>query len=271
MTHQEVQQGEIVERYVRRQLTPDERRAFQEHYFGCEECFEQVEMTARFVAGVRQAARQGVLAESVAEPWWAALFKPALGFAVATALILAVAFGWLLFKQNSTPRQELAIQQTPTPTPQPTATLAATPGTTATATPSERPKLQNQPDLLAQNRPPQTPALSPGKPPVIFLDSERDANSGGNQLTIPANAASAILRIEVEPNSSFSGFQFQLFDNAKRLVATASSGKASVRGAVSASVSANLLQTGKYVVKCYGLRDGQRELVGEYRLQVQKP
>ncbi|MBI1763847.1 MAG: zf-HC2 domain-containing protein [Acidobacteria bacterium] len=270
MTHQEVQQGEIVERFVRRQLTPDERRAFQEHYFGCEECFEQVEMTARFVAGVRQASRQGLLAESVAERWWpwrVVLFKPALGFAVATGLALAVAFGWLLFKQNSAPRQELAIQQTPTPTPHP----AVTPGTTSTPTPGARPKLQNQPDLLAQNRPPQTPDLAPGKAPVVFLDSERDGSGGGNQLTIPANAASAALRIEVEPNSSYSGFQFQLFDNSKRLVTTVNSGKASPRGAISASVPANLLQTGKYVVKCYGLHDGQRELVGEYKLQVQKP
>lgn len=271
MTHQEVQQGEIIERYVRHQLTPAERHAFQEHYFACEECFAQVEMTARFVAGVRQAARQGWLAESVAEPWWATLFRPALGFAVTTALVLAVAFGWLWFKQNSTPRQELAIQQGPTPTPQPTAFAAPTPGTATTPTPGEGLKLQHQPDLLAQNRPQQTPDLAPGKPPVVFLDSERDAGGGGNQLTIPANASTAILRIEVEPNSSYSGFQFQLFDNARRLITTVASGKATARGAVSASVSANLLQTGKYMVKCYGLRDGQRELVGEYKLQVQKP
>lgn len=270
MTHQEVQQGEIIERYVRHQLTPAERQAFQEHYFACEECFEQVEMTARFVAGVRQAARQGFLAENVAEPWWAALFKPALGFALTTALVLAVAFGWLWFNQNPAPRQELAIQQGPTPTPQPTALAAVTPATAATPTPSEHPKLQNQPDLLAQNRPAQTPDLAPGKPPVVFLDAERAA-SNANQLTIPANASSAILRIEVEPNSSYAGFQFQLFDNTRRLITTATSGKATPRGAVSASVPANLLQTGQYVVKCYGLRDGQRELVGEYKLQVQKP
>ncbi len=270
MTHQEVQQGEIVERYVRRQLTPDERCAFQEHYFACEECFEQAQTTARFIVGVRQAAQKGWLTESGAEPWWAALFRPALGFAVATALVLAVAFGWLLFKQNTTPRQELAVRQTPTPTPQATATSANTPGITATPTPGERPKLQNQPDLLAQNRPPHKPELAPGKAPVVFLDSERAAG-GGNQLTIPANAASASLRIEVEPGNSFFGFQFQVFDNSKRLVTTANSGKASARGAVTASVPANLLQTGKYVVKCFGLRDGQRELVGEYRLNVQKP
>jgi hypothetical protein len=266
MTHQEAQAGEIIERYARHQLAPAERRAFQEHYFACAECFEQAQTTARFIAGVRQAARQGLLDATAAQPWWAALFRPALGFAVVTALLLAAGFGWLLLKQNPASPPQLAIEQSPTPTPQP----ATSPASVTSPMPAERPKLQNQPDLLAQNRPSQTPAAAPGKPPDVFLASERDGG-GGNQLTLPANAASAVLRIEVEPGSAFTGFQFQVFDGARRLVTTANSGKASARGAVSARLPASLLQNGKYVVKCYGLRDGQRELVGEYRLQVQKP
>jgi hypothetical protein len=267
MNHQQIEQQDIVKRYVLHKLPPAERRAFQEHYFECEECFERVQMAARIIADVRQVVRKGALAESVAEPRWKSLFRPAPGFAVALAMVLALAFGWLLLKRDSATRQELAIEQSPSPPPQPT----ATPGTetTPTTTTGERPKLQDQPDLLAQNRQTRTPDVAPGKPPVVFLDSERDA-SGGNQLTLPPNAASAILRIEVEPGSSFSGFQFQVFDSSKRLVTTATSGRASATGAVTASLSTRLLQNGKYVVKCYGLREGQRELVGEYRLQVQK-
>jgi len=262
MTHQEAQQNEIYERYARHQLSPEERREFQEHYFVCEQCFEQVQTTARFIAGVQQAARKGLLAEPAAEPWWANLFKPALIFAVATALLLAVGFGWLLWKQTPAPHQELAVGQTPTPAPPPTTS------TEVTATPSVGET--SPPDLLAQNRPTQTPEPTPGKSPIVFLSSER-GDSSGNQLTLPANAENAILRIDVEPGSTFSGFQFQIFDSAKHLITTASSGKPSAKGTVSASVPAELLQTGKYVVKCYGLRDGQRELVGEYKLQIQKP
>src|ERR1051326_6490571 len=105
MTHQEIQEGEMIERYVRHELASGERRAFQEHYFECEECFEQVQMTARMIAGVRQASRKGLLAESAAEPvaWWASLFRPAFGLAIASALVLAVAFGWLMFRQIPSP------------------------------------------------------------------------------------------------------------------------------------------------------------------------
>ncbi|MGE0131383.1 MAG: hypothetical protein AB7U82_25155 [Blastocatellales bacterium] len=274
MTHQEIQDGEIIERYVRRQLAPDERRAFQEHYFACDECFEQVQTTARFVAAVRQSSRKGSFAESAAEPatWWKSLFTPAIGFAAA-ALLLAVAIGWLMLRQSPAPRQDFAREQQPSPSPNQTG--APDQNTARIAAPSpekpernDRPKLQDQRDLLAQNR---TPEESSGKPPSVLLESSRDASAGGNQLTLPANASSVILRIEVEPDSSFTGFQFQLLDSARRLVATVTNGKASARGTVSVNVPAHYFQSGKYLVKCFGLKNGQRELVGEYDLRVHKP
>lgn len=259
MTHQEAQQ-DTIERFVRHQLSTDERRAFEEHYFECEECFEQVQTMARFVAGIRQAARKGLLTESVVDPWWAILFKPTVIFATAAALVLILGMSWLLWKQTPRPQQELANRQTPTPAPQPTASIAST-----IPPIGENPK----PDLLAQNRSPQLPETSPGKPSVVFLDSER--GDGSNQLILPAKATTAILRIDVDPGNSFSGFQFEIFDSSRKLLAKASSGKASAKGTVSANISTELLQTGKYMVKCFGLRNSQRELVGEYRLQVQKP
>ncbi len=259
MTHQEAQQ-DTIERFVRHQLSTDERRAFEEHYFECEECFEQVQTMARFVAGIRQAARKGLLTESVVDPWWAILSKPALMFATAIALLLAVGIGWLLLKQRSAPHQELAIEQTPTPQTKTSIKLTPTPFVGE----------NRKPDLLAHNRSTQPPEPAPGKSPIVFLSSER-GDSNSNPLKLPANAESVILRIDVEPSSTFSSFQFQVFDSAKHQVATINSGKATTKGIVSASLPAKLLQTGKYVVKCFGLRGSQRELVGEYRLEVLKP
>lgn len=274
MTHQEIKDGEIIERYVRRQLAPDERRAFQEHYFACDECFEQAQTMARFVAAVRQASRKGLMAESAAEPaaWWKSLFTPAIGFATA-ALILAATLGWLVFRQPAAPRQDFAREQQPSPSPSQTGAPDQNIARLASPSPekpekNDRPKLQDQRDLLAQNR---TPEESSGKSPSVLLESARDASASGNQITLPANASSAILRIEVEPDSPFTSFQFQLFDNARRLVATVTSGKANSRGAVSANVPARHLQSGKYLVKCFGLKDGQRILIGEYDLNVRQP
>ncbi|HZS07892.1 MAG TPA: zf-HC2 domain-containing protein [Blastocatellia bacterium] len=271
MTHEEIQESEFVERYVRHQLAPEERRAFQEHFFACDECFEQVQTTARFVAGAREASRRGVLAEGVAEPaaWWASLFRPAFGLALATALVLIVVVGWLVFRQA--PPQEMARDGQPSPTPAQTSTPAqgATPSPTPSPSPqrNERPKQQVEPDLQARNHPPEE---MPGRTPSVLLESSRDASAGSNQLTLPAGVGSAILRIEVEPGSTVGSFQFQVYDSARRLVATAASGRASARGVVTARIPAGQLQNGKYLVRCYGVRDGRRELVGEYDLHVRR-
>src|SRR5215218_4557688 len=61
MTHQEIQANEIIEQYVRGKLPTAERRAFQEHLFECDECFQEAQLTARFVAGVLDASKTGVL------------------------------------------------------------------------------------------------------------------------------------------------------------------------------------------------------------------
>ena len=62
MTHQEIEEKEIIERYVLHQLGPEERLAFQEHYFSCDECFVRARTEARLIASVRQSSRSGALA-----------------------------------------------------------------------------------------------------------------------------------------------------------------------------------------------------------------
>jgi hypothetical protein len=270
MNHQEIEQQEIIERYVRRQLPPAERRAFQEHYFDCEDCFEQVQTTARFIAGVRHAARQEapstVVTEKVA--WWAGSLRPAIGFAVAVAFILTVAFGWYFFKfkQSSPPSHEEArsqpLNQEPRQTASPEQPTVPQPenGKNEQPRPQNSPRSPNpeaQPDLLAQNH-----------TPTVLLESSRDATTGGSQLMIPPNATKAILRFETEPGTRFQNFQLQLFDSMRRPIATINDVKTRANGALAASLPARLLAPGKYRVRLFGMKGEERSLVGEYDLTV---
>jgi len=68
MTHDQIRVAKFIERYVLHKLTPAERQAFQEHFFECEECFQETNVAARFIAGVRDASRSGVLAALKKEP-----------------------------------------------------------------------------------------------------------------------------------------------------------------------------------------------------------
>lgn len=273
MTHEQAQKQEMAERYVRHQLAPAERQAFQEHFFACEECFEEVQTVARFVAGVRQAARRGLLGEAEPElqkAWWADLFSPMLLLAASGALAITLGAAWLFSRSNSAPSTQIAHEQQPTPsmnpTTSPTVTATETPATTA-PTPAPTLKREDQRELLAQNQPPED---KPGKTPSFLLESSRDVSPGSNQLTLPANATQALLRLEIEPGSGYANVQCQVYDSARRPV-TSASGKPSPRGVVAMPIAASPLQTGKYLVKCHGIKDGQRLLVGEYDLNVRRP
>src|SRR5215211_2566245 len=107
MTHQEIEDKEIIERYVRHQLSAQERRTFQEHFFACDACFDNVQMTARFIAGVREASVAGAFAEpwtrtfggSTSSPFQSNWFKSVLVFALAASVVLATVLGWLVLNQ----------------------------------------------------------------------------------------------------------------------------------------------------------------------------
>lgn len=254
MNHQEIEQQEIIERYVRHKLPPDERRAFEEHFFACDECFEQVQSTAQFIAAVRHSSQRGILAKwpvesAVAESWWKAWFKPAL---ILTAAALAVAVGYVFFAKQPAPREETAQSSTARPT--------------ETNSPSQTPQ------DVAVNTPPRTSETArptQAKTPTVLLDSARDAR-GGNQLLLPADAANAKFLVEVEPGTRFDSFQLLVFDAAKLPVTNINGIKATSQGVVTATVSARLLPNGKFLVKLYGVKSGVRELVGEYDLTVRR-
>src|SRR5262249_49549907 len=54
MDHDEAVRGGAVERYLLDELGDDERASFEEHFFGCSECAEELKLTETFLAGARR-------------------------------------------------------------------------------------------------------------------------------------------------------------------------------------------------------------------------
>ena len=258
MTHEQIEASDIIDRFVSHQLNPAERQAFQEHYFECTECFERVQTASLLIAGVRRASRKGLLSNPAAlgaRSWWAQ-FSPAMGFGAVLVVILAVAAGWYLHQHGGSAGSDIARGPQPglsTPLPD------AGRGTNSTQAPSQKVGEEhtgNQPVLMAKN-----------DVPAVLLESVRDAGAGSNHLTLPASAESADLKIEIAPDASLDRIQFEISDRSRQLVATAVT-KSSSSGAITVRISTERLQSGMYSVKCYGIRGGQMELLGDYTLQV---
>ncbi len=271
MTHYEIEQQDIIERYVRHQLPGAERRAFQEHYFVCDECFAQAESTAKFIAGVQRSSRVGVLAENARElarnavaPWWASWFTPAFALAATACLLLAVALGWIIFKPIPQGREEASK---PKPTPEQLAGEKAQPTPTHAPSPAATEKRAQLNDKLAQNHLPATPQIKDVIASVT-LESSRDAK-GGAQVKLPENATALTLRMEVEVGR-YQSYQLQIFAAGGRAIKTINGLKANAQGALAASVATQQLPAGKYSVKLFGLKNQQKDLVGDYDLTLRK-
>jgi anti-sigma factor RsiW len=67
MTHQEIEDRDIVDAYLRGSLVESDRQAFEEHFFTCDECFAQVQTAEKFGAGVREAAASGRIPVAIVE------------------------------------------------------------------------------------------------------------------------------------------------------------------------------------------------------------
>jgi len=249
MTHNEVEHNEIIERYVRNRLSPEERSAFEEHLFRCDQCFEELQLSERFVAGIRDASETGQLgpewkAPSTVNRWpaWVDAFTPVA--AVAT-VVLAVTIGWLLWVQIPQLRRELAHER------------------------DARQKAEQQSsDLQARLAalPPVQPAGPEANIALVMLDASRASETGATLALSPADS-SFVLWIDVGPESSRS-FQMKIYGQGDQVVQTIDGLKKNSYGALAVSLPARTFAPGAYIVKLFAADGPRPQLRGEYRLHI---
>lgn len=237
MLHTQIEHDEVFERYVRNRLTPDDRQAFEEHFFACDECFAKVQSMERFAAGARDAAEHGLLGsatgaiDSRSASEWALWAFAGSSFA---AIALAVVLGWALIyripslQRAQEPQQRLARLQANVPMgPEP------------------------QPNV-----------------PLVMLQSTR----GEEPMTavLPADARQLIVWVEIGP-TRFSSYRMEVSAASGRQIMTVDGLRRGPYGALSASLPAGELQPGTFRVTVSGQTPPPASLVSEYRLQIRRP
>ena len=99
MNHQDAMQAKVIERYLLGELEEAERAAFEEHYFSCAACAEELIAATKFLDNARQPLMEMVpparTAPVASGPrWWERLLapvpKPALAGACAALAAVAV-------------------------------------------------------------------------------------------------------------------------------------------------------------------------------------
>jgi hypothetical protein len=248
MMHPQIEDEEIVERYVRNQLPDEERKAFEEHFFGCDDCFEKLQVAERFVAGVRDAARHGTLvgeAEGHAPGWtWRGWLVPAFGLSACVALLLAAFSGWMYFSQMPKTRQQLN---------QSTAELRAQQQARAALEQQIAGSIQAEANL-----------------PLVMLQATRDAQAPPNEVTVPPGAKHVVLWVEV-PAGKSDRYRLQVDTTDNRPVETLDNLQRNTYGALAVSLPVEILQPGDYRITLSTQEPSPASLLGEYRLRIRRP
>jgi Putative zinc-finger len=98
MDHSEVVRLKAIERYILGELPPNQREEFEEHYFDCPECAEEVKALATFVTAGRMITEEDLVAKTAPQvSWeqpreWFAWLRPVIAVPAITALAAVVVF-----------------------------------------------------------------------------------------------------------------------------------------------------------------------------------
>lgn len=236
----------MVEAYVRRKLAPEDCAAFEEHYFQCGKCFDEVELVGKFVAGVKHAARTGLL-EPEPSPerrsWW----MPAFAFAAVSAVIFASVLAFVVLIRQ--PAQEAQLQQ---------ALSQARASQARIAELEQRAALDAGPEANV---------------PVLILTASRSADAP-NRVQLGSESRRALLWIDVPaspPGTRFGLTISTLRESGQadgRFAKTIHDLERNSSGALAASLPAADLLAGAYNVRLFNEKS-PGQTIAEYRLNVE--
>lgn len=126
MNHEKIARENVVERYLMGQLPPEEAELFEDHFFGCQQCFQEVKEAEQTIRAIKEAGRDGLLqvpetqVHARLEPGFLDRLKnlvarPVFSFAAA-ALVLAMIYpawqGLVTVSQLKEENQKLREQPT---------------------------------------------------------------------------------------------------------------------------------------------------------------
>ncbi len=212
LTHEEAKSRELAEAYVAGRLEAAAAAAFEEHFFACADCWEEVQELEQFRAGVRDAVKAGRLEEALAPgpaPYLTWMF------AAAAAALLAFA-SWTALVQ--VPRLERELAE-------------------ARSAPPPKPERVEVPVVVAQ-----------ANLPVVMLEASRAGEPAS--VKVPEGAREVALWMDgvAGPGS----FRFVLADARGGEVAVLAGLTVNTHGALTATVPAEKLPRGVYTARLFG-------------------
>lgn len=105
MDRQYIRDHQVIERYLRGTLSPDEERAFEETYVGDPDLVEEIELVERLRQGVKDVGAATIKPQPARRAWLSALGSPQWAAAASVLLVVSLVLSGTLYRENLNLRQ----------------------------------------------------------------------------------------------------------------------------------------------------------------------
>jgi hypothetical protein len=195
MDHTYIEDNGLIERYYQGLLPPEEEARFEEHFVGCPQCTEQLELARGFQRGVKsmvaEDAARAVLVQAGLFAWLARRGRLAQwGLALAAVLILGLPAFWFASEGRSLRQTMAALQQRWQSRDRDAADLQKR----LAESDAKRRELESK---LAQAKP---SGISPGSLAVVLLTAVR-GDAGEPAATIDLARTGDLVALAVDPGA----------------------------------------------------------------------
>jgi predicted HAD superfamily Cof-like phosphohydrolase len=285
MDHDYINEHGVVSLYVAGKLSPEERARFEEHFVDCQQCLEQIEVTAELREGLRHvakedAARPGVARADVARLGVAPQLAPALSAGagswnqrgpLAYVLVVVVGLAAIFFVDGRYRRSEVAEARRASDDWQ--RRYAEERRARENLQRQQAQSADNAADNAGKQSGDQAPMVASLQPaPLFFLNVTRGADEGSapaNRVAVSPASPLIALSLEFEKDSAFRSYRARLSDGQGRVLWSAENIPSPASGAIAITLPSRLLSSGNYSVALDGLTAGGRYLpAAHFRFQA---
>ena len=264
MKHLDIEENQVIDRYVLGSLSPDETAEFEEHYLSCQQCLDQLALAESMQRGFKRAAGQDVARIAATQQlamvaWLSRLSRSRQAAALLLALLVVAVValpGGLALRRLGKVDRELA--ETRRALEQEKERSAAGSRSTEdveklrSELDANRRELAQEQQARAQASQQLAQAQAPqGNVPILFLDAVRSGGSSGeaptHRLRRPPAGGWAVLALQLDPPLAPS-YQARLRDARGKEIWRGTGLRPNEMEALSLSLPGSLLEPGDYTL-----------------------
>jgi hypothetical protein len=269
MNHPDIEERQVIDRYVMGTLPPEEAERFEEHYLSCPQCLDQLALAESMQRGFKRAAGQDVAVLAATQQlalfaWLSRLSRSRQAAVLAMALLVVVVAavpGGLALRRLGEVDQELsatrrALEQEKERSAAGSRSTADVEKLRSELDASRRALMQEQQaraeaaEQLAQAQAPQ------GNVPILYLGAERSGGSStegpSQRLRQPPAGGWAFFSLQLGSSSATSSYQAILRDAGGKELGRSTGLRANENDELSLSLPGSLLAPGDYTLTVEG-------------------